>query len=419
MKLQKKYQIGLLKTVTILSLPFILVLFFLINYFTQDEVRELLAFQTEKIVNSIEEGNKLTSIPPTIIISKIQESELGSSYEKAFVYDDLANETEEYYELRSIRIIGNDFYEIIVRSTAVERLDMFLSIFLSTLGLLLILGLSLFYLNDKLFRKLLEPFQNTLHALRNFSILKGKSIEYGASSIDEFDELAKAVTVLTTKASNDYQSLKQFTENASHEMQTPLAIIKNRIEHIINESGLTSKLTLEIMGIDEATDKLTNLNKSLLLLAKIDNLQFSDVEPTDFGECIKKELNFIDDLDDNGEARVEVLENNQFLHLINTNLAEILVRNLIKNMLIHADQTVGSKIVIDEKSISFINHGSTSLGDEVQLFSRFYKVSANAHSLGLGLAIAKAICSQAQLNINYHFIDNSHQFIISKLSVES
>ena len=417
MKLQKKYQIGLLKTITVLSLPFIVVLYLLINYLTQDEVRELLEFQSEKITNSIREGNQLSSIPPTIIISEAQETKAAVSYGKVFVYDELANETEEYYELRNIRLIGGKFYEIIVRSTAVERLDLFLSIFFSTLGLLLILGFSLFYLNDNIFRKLLEPFKKTLKSLQGFSIHEGNAIEYSPSNIDEFDELAKVVTALSTKVSNDYQSLKQFTENASHEMQTPLAIIKNKIEQIINVPGLSTQLSQDIIGIDEAADKLANLNKGLLLLTKIDNRQFSVVELVNFGACISHELGFISDLQEDDETGMKVQENNRFLHTINPILAEILVRNLIKNILIHSDSPKGSRIVIEAENISFINQGGAALADDGLLFSRFHKNSENETSLGLGLAIAKAICDQAQLALSYHFIDSNHQFRISKSSI--
>lgn len=417
MNLQRKYQLNLLKIVSILSIPFIVILFILINYFIQYEVRELLKFQTAKITKVLEMGSDIKSIPPTIVIEKSKIKTISTDFNKVPFYDIFSNETEKYFEMTSIAKVNNEYYKIIVRSTAVQRMDILLSIFFSTL--ILIGGLSGFFyiFSNRLFGRLLQPFHYLLAKISDFSLSNDSGIDYVFSDIYEFDQLSKATSTLSKKVTIDYQNLKQFTENASHEIQTPLAIIRNKVENIVNQENLSIEMSREIQGIDSAVNKLNAINKGLILLAKIGNNQFSEIEKVDIGELIGVELLAPEELYFAGKNTIKIENEQSFIHNIDPILAEIMTSNLIKNMITHSAQSSNKKILIKKNRIIFSNTGDTPILNREALFTRFYKESLNGNSLGLGLAIVKAICDQYNLMIFYTFKDKEHLFVINKMQM--
>ena len=415
MRLQRKYQVNVMKIISLLTIPFVIILFLLINFFSQDEVRELLDNQTERIINVLSSGEEVKSIPPTIIINKLDAAKDEIMFHRVPVFDDLADETEEYFELSTKTTINNQPYQVIVRSTTVESADLFLSIFLTTMALVLILGGLFVFFNNRLFDKLITPFQHTLSSLKHYTLQDGIGIRYQKSDIDEFDELSKVSSTLTQKVSTDYLNLKQFTENASHEIQTPLAVIRNLVEHISNEDSLTESVSSGIAKIDNAISRLTSLNQGLLLLSKIENRQFDVMQSLDLGECLEREVVNMSELYLDTELFINLREKAPFVLNINPSLAEILVRNLVKNMIAHSESSATKSIVIDSDRIVFSNSGEKALDKVDQLFDRFHKQSNKPNSVGLGLAIVKAICDQNDLEILYAFSDSEHRFTLFKM----
>ena len=419
MKLQRKYQLNLFSIISILCVPFVIVLYLVIHFFIHDEIRELLEFQTEKIIVALEEKKEVKSIAPTIVVEKIEKQLPSSTLTKVPLYDMLSKETEEYIQLASVVDIENQYYLITVRTATVERADLFTSILIATIALLLGLGSIFYFFSKKLFNRLLEPFHVTLISLRTFSIREGKGLPFIKSEIDEFNELSKVTSSLSHKVSIDYQNLKQFTENASHEIQTPLAVIRNKIEGIMNDESLSESTCMAIERIDSAVNKLSSINKGLLLLSKIENKQFTKPRKISLGAIIEKESIGLKELYHNHDSIIGLDKQSEFIIAMNPSLAEILIRNLIKNMVTHSITKVDNKIVINSSHIVFSNKGEKSLNNIDQLFSRFYKQSSKENSIGLGLAIVKAICDQYEMEINYEYVEGTHRFILSKEIVES
>lgn len=411
--LQQKYQRQLGKILAFIYIPFVVLLFWAINYFTQDEIKELLYFQSENIENAIYNNSSIEGIYPIFEVkatnSDIQKED---TFQKVWIFDKLEGEEEEYYELKSIRRINEKTYEITTRSTAVEQKDLFLGIFFSTLLLLILLSSIFYFWNQRLLKKLWKPFQRTLHSLKSFTLTDQNPTIIEETEIQEFHDFASISSSLTGKLISDYNNLKQFTENASHEIQTPLAIIQLKAEELINTAGLSKFQSEKIADIYDSCDRLSKLNKGLLLLTKIENHQFDTKRRLDIGEFVGKEIIWIEEHYLEGKSQIQVIEDSRFILSINPTLAEILIRNLMMNMVFHSTTQDDMRIYINDKSISFSNPGDNPLATPNRLFDRFYKESKSAKSLGLGLAISKAICDYSTLNLTYTYTNDCHVFAI-------
>lgn len=409
--LQQKYQRQLSKILAFIYIPFVVILFLVINYFTQDEIKELLYFQSDNIENAIYSNSSIEGIYPIFEVKAIDNDlQKEDAFQKVWIFDKLEGEEEEYYELKSIRRINEKTYEITTRSTAVEQKDLFLGIFFSTLLLLILLSSIFYFWNQRILKKLWTPFQRTLHSLKSFTLTDQNPIIIEETEIQEFHDFASISNSLTGKLISDYNNLKQFTENASHEIQTPLAIIQLKAEELINTDGLSKFQSENITDIYDSCDRLSKLNKGLLLLTKIENHQFDAKKRLDIGEYVGKEILWIEEHYLEGKYQVQVIEDSCFILSINPILAEILIRNLMMNMVLHSSSKKDKVIYINDKSISFSNHGENSLAKPNRLFDRFYKESNSVKSLGLGLAISKAICEYSLLDLNYSYTNGCHVF---------
>lgn len=100
---------------------------------------------------------------------------------------------------------------------------------------------------------------------------------------------------MTDKIYNDYVNMKEFTENAAHEMQTPIAVVLSKLELLLQDTNLKEEQEQSILQSTKALGQSSKLNKNLLLLAKIENNQFETTEESNLEEVTKKYLQFFDE----------------------------------------------------------------------------------------------------------------------------
>src|SRR6218665_170871 len=210
-----------------------------------------------------------------------------------------------------------------------------------------------------------------------------------------------------------YESQKQFIENASHELQTPLAISINKLELMAEDQLLSEAQAAALLEVISSLERLTRLNSSLLLLSRIENRQFRKEAPVDMNGILKKQISDFAELIAFKEITVSLNETGIFTHLLDSDIAVILVTNLLKNAITHNVRTGTLLIEIGPQAITITNSGQPQALDPEKIFTRFYKTSGKTGSTGLGLAIVKTICSNYGLRIDY-FFNGHHNFRLSR-----
>jgi signal transduction histidine kinase len=252
------------------------------------------------------------------------------------------------------------------------------------------------------------PFNKTLENLRNFDISRDVPLALTRTRIREFSQLNKTLDRMTKKMRHDYINLKEFNENASHEIQTPLAIIKSKLELLIQGEGLNEEQMGMINSVYEAATRMSRLNQGLLLISKIDNNQFHHTEPVDLQKVMEKTLEHFEEIIDLKKIRVLRHFHARPFPVMNPSLSEILVSNLVSNSIRHNTEEGEIRITMDQDGLEIANTGHPVTIPPEELFSRFRKSERTTDSVGLGLAIVKKIVLLYQFTIRYEIKENIH-----------
>ena len=210
----------------------------------------------------------------------------------------------------------------------------------------------------------------------------------------------------------DYEALKNFTENASHEIQTPLAVVHSKLELLMQSDNFTELQMKDIETINSEVSRLSKLNHSLLLLTKIDNLQFQETGTTAIGKIILKHLDNYEELITAKQITLTKNIDTAFEVLMNETMAEVLISNLITNAIKHNMEHGFINISLHEKQLTIENTGTSLQCKPEELFERFKKDEPQSESLGLGLSIVKKIGEQYNLKVMYSCIDRLHTLTV-------
>lgn len=277
------------------------------------------------------------------------------------------------------------------------------------IGLGIILLLCSFLISSWLFR----PFQSTLQKIRSFNLKKEEKLAFTQTTTKEFDQLNGFISQMTDKARRDYIALKEFSENAAHEMQTPIAVAKGKLELLLENPALNEEQLPLIQSAQAALSKLSRLGQSLALLTKIENNEFTAAETTDFSKVVGQSIIMFQDICDlKGLKLTSQIEQGISLP-INASIADILISNLIKNAIRYNLPEGWVKVRLDKKQFIVENPGIPPSIPTNQLFERFRKSNQSGASLGLGLAIVKKICDVNNYSVDYIFKDGIHQLKIT------
>ena len=247
-----------------------------------------------------------------------------------------------------------------------------------------------------------------IQTLEEFDIEESAKIIFETSPFPIFNEINEYLKELLDRVRNDYQANKQFTQNASHELQTPLAVIKGHVELLIQSPNMGETEIDALAVVLQNTNRLSKLNSALILLSKIEHQQFVDTLPVDFRLTTNEVLQNFQDLIHLQEIEIRKEYTSEFQVEMSTTLAEILIANLIQNAIRHNLDHRYIKIVIRKDSYSISNPGRPLKVETALLFNRFQKESNTEKSLGLGLSIVKRICDQSSLDITYVCEDGIH-----------
>ena len=404
----------------LISLPLLVIAGVFSYYLIQNELRDGTdeSLQQEKIY--AEDLIRTFNTPHSVFLStdslsSIIPVKLGSindAYSDVSIYDNREQEYVNHRVLKSYFTFHNQTYLITISKTTLEEDELMEGLF-SAFGLIIgFLVIGFLLVNWLLSKILWKPFYKTLHGLNSYEIKNHEQRHFATVNTLEFNQLNDALNKMTEKIYTDFSQQKEFTENASHEMQTPLAVIKAHLDLLIQSPHLKEEEMNHLQTIENTTKKIVSLNKALILLSKIDNRQFQESVSINLKNVIDKATRQYADVIQAKKIKLDTVANHDVTININTALADILISNLLQNAIRHNIEGGEISIQINQHSLSIKNSGKPLTIDPKDLFVRFKKDDSSIDSLGIGLSITKSILDSYGYSISYHYINQLHVFEI-------
>ncbi|PSR55388.1 hypothetical protein AHMF7605_18695 [Adhaeribacter arboris] len=261
-------------------------------------------------------------------------------------------------------------------------------------------------------RYLWQPFNHTLEQIKHYSLNQGTALAEVPTTTKEFKELNNLFAQMTGRIEHDFRNMKEFTENISHEIQTPLAIIKAKIEMLQKSEKLSGEQAKTIGAIYRATSHLSKLSRTLGLISKIENQEFTNREKLDLKIFLEPLLFNFKELAELKQVKINFKAVEDAFITIDPYLLDVLLSNLVKNALSHNYEKGEILVCLQPQQLTICNTGPVLDFPECEIFNRFRRNGQNSSSLGLGLAIVKKICYLNNLDISYSYQEPFHCFIL-------
>ncbi|MBX3257721.1 MAG: HAMP domain-containing histidine kinase [Chitinophagaceae bacterium] len=310
----------------------------------------------------------------------------------------------------SIKINDQD-YSLVVETNVEETEETVAYIAMVTLLFFLILVIGFWILNRRFSKKLWQPFQDTLQQLKSFQLNSQKPIQFQDTDTIEFAELNATLDKLLQHSITTYRNQKEFTENASHELQTPLAILKNKLDILLQSDDLTERQYHIAEEMNKALVRSSRINKNLLLLVKIENSQFDRSELIGFDTIVLQSIDALQEHFKEKKIDVSTDIHSNIEVKGNSSLTEVLISNLLINAIRHTLPEGSIRITVSKFAFEVSNSGEQPLSPDL-LFKRFSRMSADNRGSGLGLSIVQEICKLHGWTVKYDFGNNAHLFSV-------
>ncbi len=410
MKLATKYTIWYLGITTTLLIIASIILYNAILTELEDEAQRRLSAWIEGTVENLSAGKEALNANPYVSITTLPVTDAlvpKTVSQSTGIFPPKTRGIDRKLTVqRSYKINGTHYLisasDFIVEKDEIER-GIRDSIYIVFLLLITSVSLASYILS----KRILAPFYRIIKSINAFNIKKGNAIKKPKTSTREFNELGAFLEQMSAKAISDYQSLKEFSENASHEIQTPLAVIRGKTE-LLAESDLTEEQSAYVTSIVNAVHELSSLNSALTLLTRLGNMEFVATEKVDLSHVLTKALDDLDELFQMKSLQITQSIGKDVLIPINGVLTEILLNNLLGNAIRHNVEGGRVDVVLTNSHLVISNTGEEFVGDPQDLFRRFKKGNQSSSSTGLGLSIVKEICDLSGIEIKYSYSNLIH-----------
>lgn len=383
-----------------------------INDETDDSLEDYAEMIALRVVNGDElpsPGDGSNNTYSVEILPATEEYKPSKQYEDRAVYIPQKRETEPARVLTKIFLDDDgSAYRLTVSTPTFERDDILAAVLIHLVVLYAVLLCTILLVTTLVFNYSMRPLYSLLKWLDRYRPGKGISGFPDEESVLEFRKLTSAARETIERAENHLERQKQFIGNASHELQTPLAVIGTRIEWMMDNTQLTEEQFAELSKIRQSVNRLTRLNRTLLLLSKIDSGHFLDKKPVDVVAIIEGELDIYREVYAARELQCNVKVPQSFVVQMDEMLATTMVTNLIKNAFLHSPDGGTIDISVSGGVLTVANSGDEAL-DAARLFDRFY-TSGKSGSTGLGLALVKSIAGYYNYALKYSYNNGKHCF---------
>lgn len=337
------------------------------------------------------------------------------SLTNTYGYTVKGNDKIPYRQLSQVVSVNGTPYQIIIRQSQEQKATLFADV--TRIMLLVFAGLfaATLIFNWAISKRLWKPFRNSLNKIRSAELQKMEAIHFEKTNTQEFSELNASLNYMTSKMYADYVNMKEFTENAAHEMQTPVAVVQSKLELLLQDNNLKDEQIQSILQSTAALTRLSKLNEGLLLLAKIENHQYETTEEISLAELTKKYLHLFDEFIKEKQLTIKTIFNDEFNIRLHPVLAGSLITNLLGNAIKYNYDGGMIEIIISENNYHISNTSMQTAIEPANLFARLHPSHRESEtSNGLGLAIVKKIADVNNLLVTYHAQDGIHSFEIRK-----
>lgn len=309
---------------------------------------------------------------------------------------------------------GDEYKTVTIRKSLIDIEDLAEQIAIAMMyAYLAFIAISL-AANYFILKRIFTPFYKTLKELQRYSINSMSELSFTKSNTTEFNQLNNVLNEMSKRLLSDYKNIKEFNENASHEIQTPLTIIRNKLELLMQNSELKEE-EAELIGASyEATNRLSKLVQSLILLSKIENDEFKSSVPIDLSKLTERLLLQMKEEFSLKNIDVSLKCQEIFSAVIHPMLAEILIRNLFSNALKYTQEGGSIEVYCAQNKIEIRNSGSPLGFDPDRIFKRFFYAGNSNVSQGIGLSLAKKIADTFSIRLQYSYVAGFHTFTLSK-----
>lgn len=367
-----------------------------------------LKLNDSELAESIRLWNKLQPGTRLEQASQVKPDSLYTVYRKS--QDATGKGDNRFNGLITYFKINSKVYRLTVETNMEESHETIMAITAITSVFFIILLLGLIQLNKRISARLWRPFYLSLDKIKAFDLNQQQHISFEPSGILEFEELNNSIEKLAAGNIAAYRHQKEFLENAAHELQTPLAIVQSKLDVLFQNREITDEQAVIIEKIQNALSRVSRINKNLLLLAKIENQQFTEKECIGLSELLMEIHFLLSDFEE--EANLHITAAAGVKVEANKILAETLLINLLMNAIRHSPHPADIQVSLDQHSLLIANPGTIALAPD-KLFKRFSTSSRLSPGSGLGLSIVKEICSRYQWEVNYRFESGQHVFQVN------
>ena len=377
------------------------------NIIAEDLQKRLLQEKKEFFLNV--DKNKIQDLKSKLLFIQISDRDIGHSFSDTVL---IVNNSYILYRKLTFSYLANKQYYIVSILKNQSHSDSLIKkIVIMNVGFAMLFFLIMFFVNRHSIKSALSVFYSTIRKLEDFELSKIQSLSLETAEVQEIKKLNEVFEKMATQIYNDFEAQKEYTENVSHELQTPLAIISSKADELMQGENLSKNQMEQLALLLETTNRLSKINQALIFLTKIDNRFYIQEATFSLNDLITEKLQIFDVPIKEKDLNLEV-DLLDITHIyMNPYLAETLIINLIKNSIIHNERGGVLRVHLSNNTLTFSNSGFPLSFSEKDIFKRFIRSENSKKNLGIGLSIVQRICELYNFKITYNYI-SEHQFKI-------
>ena len=408
MKLLTKTSLNFISASVIFFLLGSVAMYFSVRNIIAEDLQSRLLQQQKEFFNNADK-NKISDLTSKLVFIQITDKKIEYSFSDTVL---IVNDSYILYrKLQFSYLLDKQYYNVSILQNQSQSDSLIKKIVIMNVGFAMLFFLIMFFVNRHSIKSALSVFYSTIRKLEDFELSKLQTLSLETAEVQEVKKLNEVFEKMATQIYNDFEAQKEYTENVSHELQTPLAIISSKADELMQADNLSKEQMEQLALLLETTNRLSKINQALIFLTKIDNRFYNQGISFSLNNLIKEKLQLFDAAIQEKDLILD-LDLLEITHVyMNPYLAETLIINLIKNAIIHNISGGVLRVHLSDNILIISNSGSPLSFSKNDIFKRFVRSENSKKNLGIGLSIVQRICELYTFKIAYSYF-SEHQFKI-------